>query len=150
MRSDINLALKDAIKRQDKKTTSTLRLMCAAIKDRDIAARANGQDCVSEPEILEILAKMIRQRRESVTTYQKGGRIDLAQSEQDEIDIISSFLPNQLDDKEVKEVVEVMINKVGAQGLRDIGRVMSALKEQYSGQMDFSKACHLAKETLAN
>ena len=150
MRNDINLALKEAIKTQQKKKVSTLRLVNAAIKDRDIAARSNGSEGVSDSEILEILAKMIKQRRESATTYAEAGREELAKGEQEEIEIISDFLPKQLDDNEVQKAVNDIIAKISAEGLRDMGRVMSTLKEEYAGQMDFSKASSIVKQVLAN
>ena len=150
MRNAISAALKDAVKKQDKRRMSTLRLVNAAIKDRDIAARSNGREGVSDEDIIDILSKMIKQRRESVVTYEEAGRLELAQAEQQEIDIISSFLPPQLNEGQIEEAVRGVIQKVGAESLRDIGRAMAALKKQYAGKMDFSKASKVVKEVLAN
>ena len=127
---------------------ATLRLINAAIKDRDIAARSNGREGVSDTEILEILAKMIKQRRESVKTYEEAGRLELAQAEQEEIEIISSFLPTQLTDDEVQEACKQVVSEINAEGLKDMGRTMSALKKQFSGRMDFSKANCIVKDLL--
>ncbi len=149
MRNKINTALKEAVKSKDKHRTSTLRLINAAIKDRDIAARTNGQEGVSDEEIVDILAKMIKQRRESVVTYEEAGRLELAQREQDEITIISDFLPPQLSEGQIEEAVRGVVRKVGAEGLRDIGKAMAALKQQYAGQMDFAKASKFVKQMLA-
>lgn len=148
MRDQINNELKQAIKAQQKRRMSTLRLINAAIKDRDIASRSNGSDGVSDKEILEILAKMIKQRRESVKTYQEAGRLELAEAELEEIGIIESFLPAQLNDEESRIVVEEVIKDIGAQGLKDMGRTMSTLKERYAGQMDFSKSSAIVREIL--
>lgn len=149
MRDKINAALKAAIKAQDKRRMSTLRLINAAIKDRDIAARTQGKDQgVDDKEILEILAKMVKQRHESVKSYQDGGRPELAQQEQEEIDIIETFLPKQLSETETRKACEQAIQDVGAAGLKDMGRCMSALKAHYAGQMDFSKASQYVKDTL--
>lgn len=150
MRNEIAAALKEAVKSQDKRRMSTLRLVNAAIKDRDIAARTNGCEGVSDQEIIEILSKMIKQRKESVVTYEEAGRLELAQAEQEEIDIISAFLPPQLNEGQIEEAVRGIIQKVGAESLRDIGRAMAALKKQYAGKMDFAKASKVVKEVLAN
>lgn len=149
MRDQINESLKAAIKAKEPRRISTLRLINAAIKDRDIAARTNGNDeGVSDTEILEIMAKMIKQRRESVQTYEEAGRLELAEQEREEIDVISSFLPKQLDDEEIRAECENVVEELGSEGLKDIGRTMSALKERYAGQMDFSKASAVVKELL--
>ena len=149
MRDQFTEALRAAMKSQDKRRTSTLRLIIAAIKDRDIASRSDGRDGVSDEEILEILARMIRQRRESVTTYEEAGRLELAEQEQEEIDIISDFLPKQLIDAEIEAAVNATLEEIGAAGLKDMGRAMGALKAKYAGQMDFSKASALVKSKLA-
>jgi len=148
MRDHINNELKQAIKAQQKRRMSTLRLINAAIKDRDIASRSNGQDGVADSEILEILAKMIKQRRESVKTYEEAGRLELAEAELEEIKIIQSFLPAQLSDEESRTAVEEVIKDIGAESLKDMGRTMSTLKERYSGQMDFSKSSVMVREIL--
>ncbi|MGI9384185.1 MAG: GatB/YqeY domain-containing protein [Methyloligellaceae bacterium] len=148
MRETFNDALKVAIKAQDKRRMSTLRLILAAIKDRDIAARSNGKDGVSDGEVLDILAKMIKQRRESVKTYEDAGRLELAQQEQEEIDIIQSFLPTQLTAEETQQACQEVVDELGCGGLKDMGRTMGALKERYAGQMDFSKASQIVKDLL--
>lgn len=149
MRDQFTEALKLAMKKQDKRRTSTLRLILAAIKDRDIASRSRDTEGVSDSEILEILMRMIKQRRESVTIYEEAGRLELAQQEQEEIDIISTFLPKQLDDAEIEAAVTQTLQEIGAAGLKDMGRAMAALKERYRGQMDFSKASALVKSKLS-
>jgi len=148
MREDLNAALKTAMKSRDKRRMSTLRLINAAIKDRDIAARSSGGDGVSDTEILEIMAKMIRQRRESVITYEEAGRLELAQQEAEEIAIIQDFMPRQLGDEETRAAVVEVLNELDCNGLKDMGRAIGALKERYAGQMDFSKASKIVKERL--
>lgn len=149
MREQINAALKEAMKAQDKRKTSTLRLINAAIKDRDIAARTKGGgEGVSDSEVLEILAKMIKQRREAVTTYEEAGRLELAEQEAQEIEIISGFLPKQLSDDEIREACQTAISESGAESLKDMGKVMGALKSGYAGQMDFGKAGAIVKDLL--
>lgn len=150
MREEINAALKEATLAQEKRRMGTLRLINAAIKDRDIAARGAGQDAgVSDDEILGILAKMIKQRVESAETYEQAGRLDLAQQEREEMEIISSFLPRQLDEGEMAEACREVVQEVGASSLKDMGKCMGALKERYAGQMDFGKASKLVKAILA-
>ena len=149
MRDSINTALKEAIKAQDTRRASTLRLVVAAIKDRDIAARgADKLDGVSDDEILEILSKMVKQRVESAQTYQEAGRDELAKQELEEIEIIKGFLPKQLDEAESRAAVEAVITDLRASGLKDMGRVMDELKTRYAGQMDFGKASALVKDIL--
>ena len=150
MRSKISAALKDAIKAQDKRRSSTLRLIMAAIKDRDISARSKGREAVSDDEILEILAKMIKQRRESVATYEQAGRLELAQQEQQEIDIISEFLPQQMSDDEIAEAAKQTVEEIGATGLTDMGQTMAALKKKFAGRMDFGKASKVVKALLSS
>ena len=151
MRERINEALKDAMKAQDKRRTSTLRLITAAIKDRDIAARGNGDDeGVSDGAILEILAKMIKQRKESSQTYEDAGRLELAEQERDEIKIIEDFLPKQLTDEETEAAVGEALAELGCDGLKDMGRTMGHLKERFAGRMDFAKASALVKQRLCD
>ena len=149
MRERINAALKQATLDQDKRRASTLRLIGAAIKDRDIAARGAGKDPVSEDGITEILLKMIKQRLESARLYQEGNRPDLADQEREEILIIKAFLPEQLDDAQVKSVCAEAITLTGAHGLRDMGKCMQALKARYPGRMDFGKASTVVKGMLS-
>jgi len=148
MRERINAALKAAIKAQDKRAMSTLRLINAAIEDRVIAARSNGQDGLSDAEILQIFAKMIKQRRESITTYEQAGRLELAQQEQEEIEIIEKFMPQPLSEEETRKVCEKLVKELGCDGRKDMGRTMGTLKERYPGQMDFGKASQIVKELL--
>ncbi len=138
------------MKAKDSCKVSTLRLILAAVKDRDVAARTAGQaDGIDDDQILELLAKMIRQRRESIRLYEEGGRIDLAEREAEEIKVIESFMPRQLDDDEIAQAVAEAIKEVEATGLKDMGRTMAALKERYAGRMDFAKASALVKKALA-
>lgn len=149
LRERINDGLKDAVKTQDKRRMSTLRLINAAIKDRDIAMRTDGRNGgVPDAEVLAILSKMIKQRDESVITYEEAGRLELAQQEQEEIEIIRDFLPKQLDEAQVAQACEEVIAELGAEGLKDMGRTMGALKERYAGQMDFGKASKIVKGLL--
>jgi uncharacterized protein YqeY len=149
MQEQFSEALKAAVKSQDKVRISTLRLITAAIKDRDIAARtADNRDGVSDDEILEILAKMVKQRQESATTYEQAGRLELAEQERNEIAVIEEFLPRQLDDDEMAIAVDTVIQAQAASSLKDMGKVMGALKSQYAGQMDFGKAGALVKQKL--
>lgn len=148
MREQINEALKAAVKVQDKRRMSTLRLISAAIKDRDIAARSSDKKCVSDAEVLQILAKMVKQRQESIKTYTEGGRPELAQQEQEEIDIIESFLPKRLSEEETLDAVVAVVDELGCEGLKDMGKAMGMLKERYPGQMDFSAASKFVKEQI--
>ncbi|CUH52561.1 hypothetical protein SAMN04488037_11061 [Shimia marina] len=131
---------------------STLRLIMAAIKDRDIAARGAGEETsgVEDDDILAILAKMVKQRQESARTYEEGGRLDLAERELSEITVIEEFLPKQLSDDEIVEAVKAAVTEVGADSIRDMGKVMGALKAKYTGQMDFGKVGPMVKDQLAN
>ena len=149
MRDHINQALKEAIKAKNSRRASTLRLIMAAIKDRDIAARgADKVDGVSDEEILEILAKMVKQRVESAQTYKDAGREELAAQELEEIDIIQDFLPRQLSEEEARGAVTAVIADLQADGLKDMGKVMGELKSRHTGEMDFGKASGLVKELL--
>ncbi len=148
MRERFTTALKDATLKQDKRRMATLRLINAAIKDRDIAARTAGRDPVGDDEVLEILGKMIKQRLESTRLYEEGNRLDLASQEREEIEIIREFLPQQLGEDEMRSVCAEAIKTTGSQGLRDMGKCMAALKARYAGRMDFGKASQLVKEKL--
>jgi uncharacterized protein YqeY len=149
MHERFNEALKVALKSQDKIRISTLRLINAAIKDRDIADRTdNGGEGVSEEVVLEILAKMIKQRHESLSAYEEGGRLDLADQERSEIAVIQEFMPRQLEDDEIIAAVDTALAEVEAQTLKDMGKVMGLLKQKYTGQMDFGKAGARVKEKL--
>lgn len=148
MRDTIAGALNTAIKAQDKRRVSTLRLIMAAIKDRDILNRGTGKDPATSDEISSILAKMIKQREESARLYEEGNRLELAEQERAEIEIIRDFMPKQLSDAEIRQVAKQVIDEIGASGLRDMGKSMNVLKERYAGQMDFSKASGIVKEIL--
>lgn len=148
MRETLAEALKTALKAGDKRRTSTLRLIQAAIHDRDIAHRGAGKDPVSDEEILQILTKMVKQRQESAKAFEEGNRLELAAQERDEIVIITDFLPKQMGEEQVRQACRQMVAEVGAEGLRDMGRVMNALKDKYAGQMDFGKASGIVKDLL--
>ena len=149
MRDRINSAMKQAMRDKEVLRLSTLRLVMAAIKDRDIAARVDGVDnSVSDDEILAILGKMIKQRKDSAAAYGNAGRTELAAQELSEIEIITGFLPKQLNDDEIEDAVKKVINDSGASGIRDMGKVMGLLKQTYTGQMDFGKAGGVVKSLL--
>ena len=149
MRETIAAALKHATKSQDKRRISTLRLVSAAIKDRDIAARTAGKTQATDAELLELFAKMIKQREESRKIYADAGRAELAKQEGEEIEIIREFLPKQLSDKEMEKAVAAAIAESGAASVKDMGKVMAALKARYAGQMDFAKAGATVKMKLS-
>jgi uncharacterized protein len=150
MRTRVNEALKQAMRDKEAMRLSTLRLICAAIKDQDIALRGDDsrEDGVSDAEVLAILSKMTKQRQESARAYEEGGRIDLAERERQEIEIIEEFLPKQLDEAEVQDAVRTAFEKTGATSIRDMGKVMAELKGRYTGQMDFGKVGPLVKKRL--
>ncbi|MCP5088766.1 MAG: GatB/YqeY domain-containing protein [Rhodobacteraceae bacterium] len=149
MRERISCETKQAMRDKARERLSTLRLIGAAIKDRDIAARSDGNfDGVSDTEILSVLAKMIKQRVDSVKVYEEAGRLELAEKERAEISVIEDFLPKQLNEDEVRAAVQKAITDTGAASIRDMGKVMGALKASYAGQMDFGKAGGEVKELL--
>ena len=149
LRTRISEALKTAMKAKEPHIVATVRLIMAALKDRDIAARSKGNsDGVSDDEILSMLQSMIKQRRESIEMYEKGGRAELAEQESGEIGIIETFLPEQMDEAAVKAAIEEIVQETGASSLKDMGKVMGLLKENFAGQMDFSKASALVKAKL--
>ncbi len=149
LRQQLNDKLKSAMLAKDARMVSTIRLILAALKDRDIAARSRGvMDGIGDEEILSMLQSMIKQRRESISLYEQGGRLELAQQEQDEIAIIETFLPKQMDDAETTEAVRAVIAEIGAAGIKDMGKVMAALKERFAGRMDFTKASATTKREL--
>ena len=151
LRASIMAATKQAMKDKAANRLSTLRLISAAIKDRDIAVRAEGNDeGVGDDELLAILGKMTRQRSESAKTYEEAGRIDLAERELEEITVIEEFLPRQLDDGEVDEAIDAAIRTVGAASIRDMGKVMGELKGKYTGQMDFGSVGAKLKGKLSS
>jgi uncharacterized protein YqeY len=150
LRARIGDALKIAMKAKEQHTVGTVRLIMAALKDRDIAARSKGNnDGIGEDETLSMLQSMIKQRRESVEMYEKGGRAELAEQEAGEIEIIQTFLPTQMDEAEVNAAVQEAIDDLSATSLKDMGKLMGALKEKFAGQMDFSKASARIKAKLS-
>jgi uncharacterized protein YqeY len=150
LRERIGSGLKEAMREKDATRLSTLRLINAAIKDQDIAARARGEtDGVGEADVLAILGKMVKQRQESARAYEEGGRLELAEKEQAEIAVIEDFLPRRLSEDEVEAAVAAAIAETGATGLRDMGRVMGELKGRYTGQMDFGAVGPMVKARLA-
>jgi uncharacterized protein YqeY len=149
LRTEVGDALKAAQKSKSKVAIATLRLILAAIKDRDIEARAKGNlDGIGDDDILALLQSMIKQRRESITAYEQGGRSDLADQEAEEIKIIQGFLPKQMDDAETAAAIDEVIGETGASSLKDMGPTMAALRAKYPGRMDFAKASALVKERL--
>jgi uncharacterized protein YqeY len=148
MRETITAALQAATKAQDKRRISTLRMVSAAIKDRDIAARTAGKTEATDAELLDLLAKMIKQREESQKIYTDAGRAELAAQESEEIVIIREFLPQQLSDADVEKAIAAAIAEAGASSVKDMGKVMAALKTRYAGQMDFAKASAAVKAKL--
>lgn len=152
LRDDIQSGLKEAMRQKDQTRLSTLRLISAAIKDRDIARRAEGGDGeetgVSDAEIVAILQKMVKQRHDSASAYEQGGRLELAEHERAEIEVIETYLPRQMTADEIEAAVEAAIAKTGATGIRDMGRVMAELKSRHAGRMDFSKVGPKVKARL--
>jgi len=149
LREKLTEAMKDAMKAKDAKRLATVRLMLAALKDRDIAARTEtSRDLLGDDEILSLLAKMIKQREESAAVYLQGGRPELADNEKAEIVIIREFMPKQMEEAEARAAIVAIVAELGATSVKDMGKVMGALKERYAGQMDFGKASGQVKDTL--
>ena len=148
LREEINNALKTAMKAQDARHVSTLRLINSALKNADIEARGAGKPPLADDELLSLLQKMIKQRHESDELYEKGGRAELAQQEREEIAIIAAYLPKQMSEDEAKAAIAQVIKETGAAGMKDMGKVMAALKQGYAGKMDFAKASGLVKGLL--
>ena len=149
LRDAFNQTMKEALKAGDKQRLSAARLIIAAAKDRDIEARGAGKERASDAELVALLQKMIKQRTESAALYEKGGRPELAAREQAEIAVISSFLPRQLDEAAVAAAIKEAITATGAVSIKDMGKVMAALKERHAGTMDFSKAGPIVKAALS-
>lgn len=150
MRDALNQALKEAMRAKNDRAVSTLRLILAALKDRDIAARSKGNnDGISQDEVLQMLQSMVKQRKESISMYEKGGRLELAEGERAEIEVIQSFLPQQLSDEEIEAEVTALIEELGASGLKEMGKVMSELRNRFAGRMDFGKASPIVKQALS-
>ncbi len=149
LRARINDTLKESMKSKDGVATSTCRLILAALKDRDIADRSKGnQEGIGDDAILRLLQSMIKQRREAIQLYRDGNRTELAEKEQAEIDIIERFLPEQMSDEDMAAAVQGVIDEAGAGSIKEMGRVMGALKEKYAGRMDFGKASGIVKDKL--
>jgi uncharacterized protein YqeY len=149
IRDDINNALKEAMKAKHERRVSTLRLVNAALKNADIEARGQGKEPLGDDGVLGVLQKMIKQRNESAELYDKGGRAELAQQEREEIAIISAYLPKQMSENEVKAAIAEEIKATGAAGVKDMGKVIGALKGKYAGKMDFAKVSPLVKAALS-
>ena len=148
LREEINSALKGAMKARDERRVSTLRLVSAAIKNAEIEAQLAGRPALADGDLLGILQKMIKQRQESLDIYDKAGRTDLATQEREEIAIISAYLPKQMSEDEVKAAIAEEIKATGAAGVKDMGKVIGALKARYTGRIDFGKASPLVKQML--
>ena len=148
LRDDINTAVKEAMKAKDERKLSTLRMMNSAIKNADIEARGQSKPPLGDTELLSLFQKMIKQRQESVELYEKGGRAELAEQERGEIAVIQAYLPQQMSDADVNAAIAAIIAETGAAGIKDMGKVIGALKAKYAGQMDFAKASGLVKAAL--
>jgi len=149
LRDQINDALKEAMKAKNERAVSTLRMVNSTLKNADIEARGAGKPALGEAEVLAILQKMIKQRQESVDLYKKGGRDDLVAQEEAEIAIISGYLPRQMSDAEMKSAIDAAMAETGASGMKDMGKVIGALRGKYAGQMDMAKASALVKAKLS-
>lgn len=149
LRDQLNAALKDAMKSKEARRVATLRLILAALKDRDIASRTDGDRTgIPDDEIMQMLTTMVRQRRDSIALYEQGNRPELAEQEREEIAIIESYLPRQMSDDEIQTAVRDLIAELGATNVKDMGKVMAQIKSRYAGQMDFSKASTAVKAQL--
>lgn len=149
IRETLSSAMKEAMKAKDTRRLSTVRMVQAAVKDRDIANRGAGKEETSEDEILQILQKLVKQREESAKIYEEAGRNELATQEREEIDVLKTFMPEQLSDEKVAEIVAAIVTETGAAGMKDMGKVMAILRERYAGQMDFGKASGVIKAQLS-
>lgn len=148
LRDRFTADMKEAMKAGDKGRLGAIRLIQAALKDKDIEARGNGKDPLSDEEILALLQKMVKQRQESIAMYEQGGRAELAQQEKNEVEVISSYLPKQMDEAETKAAIQAAIAETGAASMKDMGKVVAALRAKFAGRMDFGKASGLVKEML--
>ena len=149
LRNQIEEKLNQALKAKDKNTYPTLRLVVSAVKDAEIAGRSKGQKEMTDGDIIAILKKMIKQRNESCEVYKKAGRNELLENETKEIEVINVFLPKQLSEEETKKICEDVIKSVGASSMKDMGKVMGALKSKYSDTLDFSKVSLIIKKLLS-
>lgn len=148
LRERFTADMKVAMKAGEKGRLGAIRLIQAALKDKDIEARGAGKEALSDEEILALLQKMVKQRQESITMYEQGGRTELADQEKNEVEVISSYLPKQMDENETKAAIEAAIAETGAASMKDMGKVVGALRAKYAGRMDFAKASGLVKEML--
>jgi hypothetical protein len=149
LRENINNAMKDAMKARDERLVGTLRMMNAAIKNADIAARGEGKEPLNEADLMSLFQKMIKQRQESAELYDKGARPELAGAERAEIEIITAYLPQQMSDVEAGSAISALLQEINAETMKDMGRAMAALKERFAGKMDFGKASGKIKELLS-
>ena len=149
LRDQINDALKEAMKAKNERAVSTLRMVNSSLKNADIEARGTGKPALGDAEILSVLQKMIKQRQESVELYEKGGRADLVRQEQEEIAIISRYLPKQMSEPEMKAAIEAAVKETGAADMKDMGKVIGVLRGKYAGQMDMARASAMVKAQLA-
>jgi uncharacterized protein YqeY len=149
IRDQINEALKEAMKAKNERAVSTLRMVNSSLKNADIEARGAGKEPLGDAEVLALLQKMIKQRQESVALYEKGGRADLVVQEQEEIAIISGYLPKQMSEPEMKAAIEAAVKETGAAGMKDMGKVIGVLRGKYAGQMDMARASAMVKTQLA-
>lgn len=148
LRERFTADMKEAMKAGDKARLGAVRLIQAALKDKDIEARGAGKEPLSDEEILALLQKMVKQRQESIAMYEQGGRTELADQEKAEVAVISSYLPQQMDEAETKAAIEAAIAETGAASMKDMGKVVGALRAKYAGRMDFAKASGLVKDML--
>ena len=148
LRERFTTEMKEAMKAGEKGKLGAIRLIQAALKDKDIEARGAGKEPLSDEEILALLQKMVKQRQESITMYEQGGRQELAQQEKDEVAVISSYLPKQMDEAETKAAIEAAIAETGTASMKDMGKVVGILRAKYAGRMDFAKASGLVKDML--
>jgi len=148
LRDRFTADMKEAMKAGDKGRLGAIRLIQAALKDKDIEARGNGKEPLSDEEILALLQKMVKQRQESIAMYEQGGRQELAEQEKNEVAVISSYLPKQMDEAEVRAAIQAAIAETGAASMKDMGKVVGALRAKYAGRMDFAKASGLVKDML--
>ena len=148
LRERFTAEMKEAMKSGDKGRLGAIRLIQAALKDKDIEARGNGKEPLSDEEILALLQKMVKQRQESIAMYEQGGRTELADQERNEVAVISSYLPQQMDEAETRAAIEAAIAETGAASMKDMGKVVGSLRAKYAGRMDFAKASGLVKDML--
>ena len=149
LRDQINEAMKEAMKAKNERAVSTLRMINSTLKNADIEARGAGKQPLGDAEVLSLLQKMIKQRQESVELYKQGGRADLVRQEEEEIAIISAYLPKQMSEPEMKAAIEAAVKETGAAGMKDMGKVIGILRSKYAGQMDMARASAMVKAQLA-